>query len=138
MNCAANSLRDSPRRRVFCVPIVLLFLFADDTSPQARIRRIEDSLLAPCCYSEPVSKHRSEVALKMKKEISAWVAAGKSDQEILDTYKRLYGVRVLIEPEGVLRWWVYTVPTLAVAMGLVVTVILLRRWRSRVDHAPSV
>lgn len=74
----------------------------------------------------------------MRKEISAWVGEGKSDQEILDTYKGLYGARVLIEPEGVLRWWVYTVPTLAAAMGLVITVILLRRWRSRAVHAPGV
>ncbi len=138
MTCAANSPRDA--LRVFWASLVLVagVLLAADTTPQARIRRIEDSLLAPCCFSEPVSKHRSEVAQKMRKEISGWVAEGKSDQEILATYKRLYGARVLIEPEGALRWWVYTVPTLVAALGLVLTVIVLRRWRSRTDHATAV
>lgn len=140
MTCAANSLRDrSPiilRALRLIVLLPAIILLADDTTPQARIKRLEDSLLAPCCYSEPVSKHRSEVAQNMKKEIAGWVAEGKSDREILDTYKRLYGPRVLIEPEGVLRWWVYTVPALAVVMGLVLTISLLRKWRSRADHAP--
>ena len=30
---------------------------------KARVQRIEDAVLAPCCYTEPVSRHQSEVAI---------------------------------------------------------------------------
>lgn len=102
---------------------------AGDAAQQTRIRRLQDALLAPCCYSEPVSRHQSDVARKMRSEIADRVAQGSTDQQILDTYKQLYGPRVLIEPEGALRWWVYTVPSLATLMGLALTVGVLRKWR---------
>jgi len=102
---------------------------AGDATQQARIRRLQDALLAPCCYSEPVSRHQSDVARKMRVDIADAVAQGRTDQQILDTYKQLYGPRVLIEPEGSQRWWVYTVPTLAALLGLALTVGLLRKWR---------
>ena len=66
--------------------------------PQARVDRLEHAVLAPCCYTESVAIHQSEIALKMRLEIAKWVAAGKSDQEILDTYAGLYGGKVLVDP----------------------------------------
>ena len=41
---------------------------ADDQ--KAKAQRIEDALLAPWCYAEPVSRHRSEIAVKMRLEIA--------------------------------------------------------------------
>ena len=35
-------------------------------APNARIERLEGAVLAPCCYTEPVSIHQSEIALKMR------------------------------------------------------------------------
>jgi cytochrome c-type biogenesis protein CcmH/NrfF len=116
--------------------IALLLLAASATAdagsePQTRIERLENALLAPCCFAEPVSRHRSEVARQMREEIADWVAQGRSDREILDHYKQLYGARVLMEPEGALRWWVYVVPLMAAAMGLLLTATLVRRWRAK-------
>jgi len=106
---------------------------AGDPSQQARIKRLEEMLLAPCCYSEPVSRHQSEVARKMRVEISDWVAQGRSDRQILGSYKQIYGPRVLIEPEGALRWWIYVVPALATVVGLALTLALLRKWLSNAN-----
>jgi cytochrome c-type biogenesis protein CcmH/NrfF len=103
---------------------------------QTRIERLENALLAPCCYAEPVSRHRSDVALNMRKEIADWVAQGRSDREILNHYKQVYGARVLIEPEGALRWWAYLIPSLAAGIGLLLTAALLRRWRAKAYQAP--
>jgi cytochrome c-type biogenesis protein CcmH/NrfF len=80
---------------------LLLVHGADLTAEQrARIHKLENSLLAPCCYSEVVARHNSEVAVKMQIEIAAWVTGGQSDQEILDAYKKRYGLRVLRERDG--------------------------------------
>jgi cytochrome c-type biogenesis protein CcmH len=100
---------------------------------QQRIQRLEGMVLAPCCYSEPVSIHRSDIALQMKVEIANWVRDGKSDDEILGEYKQRYGARVLIEPEGSVWWWVNLIPGMAFAAGLVAVAWLIRRW---LKHRP--
>jgi len=94
---------------------------------RARAERIQTMLLAPCCYSEPVSRHRSDVSLAMREEIGAMVAGGKSDQEILDFYKQRYGLKILVEPEGGRWWWMHVVPVLVTALGLAFVIWVLRR-----------
>lgn len=109
-----------------------------DLSQQQRIRRLEESLLAPCCWAEPVSVHRSEIALEMRLEIERFVAEGRTDREILDHYKGLHGPRILIEPEGLARWWVYFIPALAAMLGLTLVVIIIRRLlRARPTDQPA-
>ena len=95
---------------------------------QARVLKLESSLLAPCCWAEPVSTHRSEVALQMREEIAGFVNEGKTDQEVLDYYKQKYGLRILVEPEGALWWWMHVVPFVVLGIGAVVVVFLLKRW----------
>jgi len=92
-----------------------------------RIRSLQEKLIAPCCWSESVASHRSEIAAEMRAEISRMVAEGKSDREILDYYKAKYGPRILMEPEGELRMWAYTIPVVAGVSGLVLVVWLIRR-----------
>jgi cytochrome c-type biogenesis protein CcmH len=99
---------------------------------QARIRWLESRLIAPCCWSETIATHRSEIALQMKLEVARLVAEGKTDREILDRYKQRYGMRVLVEPEGSRRWVMNVVPVVAVLLGLAFTLWVMRRWlRSR-------
>ena len=115
------------------LPAALLFTVAalgQLTGDQpARVEKLENTLLAPCCYTEPVAQHRSEVSLRMKAEIRRMVAEGKSDREILDHYKAEYGLRVLVEPEGGRRVWIHLVPVVAIVLGLLVAVAVIRRWR---------
>ncbi len=69
----------------------------------------------------------------MKAEIARWVTEGKSDREIIDTYESRYGARILVEPEGVRRWWLNVVPWVGVVLGLVITILFLRRMSGRRD-----
>jgi cytochrome c-type biogenesis protein CcmH/NrfF len=98
---------------------------------QARVDHLEHAVLAPCCYTEPVAIHQSEIAVKMRVEIAKWVAAGKTDQEILNTYVGLYGAKVLVDPRTAPRWWMQWVPWLALAFGVVGGFWLLHRWHAR-------
>jgi cytochrome c-type biogenesis protein CcmH len=95
----------------------------------ARILRLQKSLLAPCCWSEAVATHRSEVSLTMRAEIARMVAEGKTDNQILDHYKQQYGVRILVEPEGSQWWWMHLIPMLAIALGVLGVLLLIRRLR---------
>ncbi len=104
--------------------------FAQLTPEQsARVEELQRALLAPCCYSEPVAEHRSEISLKMRDEIREMVAAGKTNREILDHYKAQYGMRILVEPEGTLSVWLNVIPVVILVGGLAAVVLILRRWR---------
>jgi len=104
-------------------------LVAAEVSPDAaaRIDELENKLIAPCCWSETIAVHRSQVALDMKLEVRQMVEAGRTDREILDHYIAEYGPRILIEPEGGLSTWLQVVPIVAVALGLAVVVLVIRR-----------
>jgi cytochrome c-type biogenesis protein CcmH len=116
------------------IPILLLVVALGAYGQQAedqeaRIRALQHRFLAPCCYTETVYDHRSEIALQMQGEIRRMVAEGRSDRDILDFYKDQYGMRVLVEPEGDLWWVMNVVPVLALIAGLLAAVYVLRRWR---------
>ncbi|MEK7407887.1 MAG: cytochrome c-type biogenesis protein CcmH [Acidobacteriota bacterium] len=105
-------------------------LLASSLTPeqQARLAKLENSLLAPCCYQERLATHTSDTAKAMRAELAQMVALGKPDREILDYYKQRYGVRVLIEPEEA-QWWIMNVVPVAVAlMALALVAHLVRKW----------
>lgn len=92
-----------------------------------RARALQEKLIAPCCWSESVAMHRSEIAAEMRAEIARMVQEGRSDREILDFYKAKYGTRILMEPEGQLRLWAYTIPAVAIFAGLALVIWIIRR-----------
>lgn len=103
----------------------------------SRVESLENALLAPCCYTEPISRHRSEAAFQMKREIRDWIAQGKSDREILDAYKARYGARVLVEPEGGTWWWVHVIPWVALALGAAIAIRVVMHLRARQAPQPA-
>ncbi len=108
--------------------IAALGLQAELTADQERrADELKSQLLAPCCWSETVAEHRSEVSLEMREEVESMVAAGRTDREILDHYKAQYGMRILVEPEGGLFWVMNVVPAVMLVLGGVAVVFFLRR-----------
>ncbi|MFN8009375.1 MAG: cytochrome c-type biogenesis protein CcmH [Terriglobia bacterium] len=101
------------------------------TEQNSRIIKLENALVAPCCYRDAVSRHQSEEAIVMREEIERWVAEGKSDREILDFYKAKYGLAVLAEPEGKTGWVLLGIPFLALLLGGTVVSWIIRRWYGR-------
>lgn len=120
--------------RVFLAGL-LLFAYALaqplNEAQTARAKGLQKILLAPCCWNEPVATHGSQVSVDMRAEINRMVAQGKTDREIIDYYKGRYGMRILIEPEGSRSFWIHIVPPLAVALGCVWVVWVIRRLLKR-------
>jgi cytochrome c-type biogenesis protein CcmH len=121
--------------RIRAVIILLLssaiVSFASGNKKQAdQVREIEDSLIAPCCWSQPVSQHYSEVAEQIRNEVQAMVASGKSRDEILDYYVAKYGERILATPRpGGFNSLVYILPWAALIVGAWVLAMLLKKLR---------
>jgi cytochrome c-type biogenesis protein CcmH len=75
-----------------------------------RINKLEDSLMAPCCYSQNIREHMSMEAAQMRDEVSKMVLSGKSDQEILAFYVGKYGETILVVPDGIAGMLAFGVP----------------------------
>ena len=113
---------------------MLALAVATQLSPSAQqtVARLEHVLMAPCCYTQTIDEHRSEVAAEMRQEVESMVAAGKSEQQIKDYYVAKYGATILVVPEGRTGAVAYGVPVgLAAAALLLLTAVLRRRMLQR-------
>ena len=116
------------------IVLVTLFLALNggplpaDPALETRARSLEAKIMAPCCWSQPVSQHSSEAATQIKTEIRQNLAAGKSEREILDSYVSRYGERILASPpfRG-LNILVYLLPWVGLALGGGALAIALKR-----------
>lgn len=91
---------------------------AQNTANAALIRDIENNLIAPCCWNQPISEHPSEVSDRMRAEIRTMVAQGKSRNEILDYYVAEYGERILATPRARgINTLAYIAPWAALILG---------------------
>ena len=87
-------------------------------SAAALARDIENNLIAPCCWVQPVSEHPSEVSDLIRAEVRSMVAEGKSRNEILDYYVAKYGERILAAPRaGGINALAYAAPFAALILG---------------------
>jgi cytochrome c-type biogenesis protein CcmH len=110
--------------------IALVLATALSASNDERVRALQDRFLAPCCWSESVLRHRSEIAADLRQELTAMVQEGKSDREITDALIARYGRRILRVPEGGASWVLNSVALAFLALGTAVVVFVIRRWRS--------
>jgi cytochrome c-type biogenesis protein CcmH len=102
-----------------------------------RYDRLTHELIAPCCWREPIAIHRSQEALQMLDEVEKLVAEGRSEQEIKSIYIARYGPRILADPPGVSRYWLYLLPFSLLTWFMVAAVFRLRSLVKRTAPAHS-
>lgn len=116
------------------VRIALLFMLtianlAWSQTIEEKARKIDGELMAPCCWSQPVSQHYSQAADEIRSGVRQMLAAGKSEQEILDYYVSIHGERILASPRArgfnLLAWVMPVVLSLA---GVSLLILILRNW----------
>ena len=98
-----------------------------------RIKKLEDTLMAPCCYSQTIRLHMSAEAEQMREEVTSMVMAGRSEQEVIRYYKAKYGETILVVPDGTAGTITYAVPVLAFLLGSSLLTFLLKR---SIDRKP--
>jgi len=82
------------------------------------VRDIENNLIAPCCWNQPISEHPSEVSDIMRAEVREMVTEGKSRDEILNYYVARYGERILAAPRAQgINVLAYAAPFAALILG---------------------
>ncbi len=101
-------------------------------------KKIQERLMAPCCWSESVAVHRSETAAEMRVEIARMVAGGSSEEQIIETYVGRYGERILMEPRGAKQWWLTVIPIVLTLTAVAGLLEFLRRLRRRPAVEPAI
>jgi cytochrome c-type biogenesis protein CcmH len=109
------------------------------TAQTAEIQKVEKRLLAPCCYTQSIAEHGSDISVQMRSEVIEMVSDGKSEQEIVEHYRSIYGDRILIVPDGVTGKILFGLPVAISILGCLVLFMCFRRMlRSQMqDRTPE-
>lgn len=103
--------------------------------------RVDRRLMAPCCYTQTIDVHSSEIAETMRQEVLQMVKSGTDENGIFAHYKAIYGEQILAVPDGTLGKLAFAIPiTSATAAFGVLTAVLMRfhRRKVRLDTSASV
>jgi cytochrome c-type biogenesis protein CcmH len=132
--------------RLITVTLLSAFLlgsisFGADLSPaqENEAKEIENLLIAPCCWRQPVSVHPSAASDEIKVQIREMLAAGMGRDEIVQKYVAEYGERILAKPpaEGFASL-AYFLPAIFLIAGAIVALLVIRKLRpSGVPPEPS-
>lgn len=111
---------------VVLAAIVLAGFALGDPSPEDRVASIGAVIRCPVCQGEPIIDSPAETAGVMMGIVEEKVAAGETDQQIIQYFRERYGDGILLDPpfsgKTIMVW---IVPLLAVGGG--VWMILSRR-----------
>jgi cytochrome c-type biogenesis protein CcmH len=96
-------------------------------SQMAKIRKIEGRLMAPCCYTQTIRDHDSQVAEEMREEVTGLVASGKSEDEIITYYRQKYGETILVVPDGAAGRLTFGIPVTVFLLASCILVFAIRK-----------
>ena len=125
------------RRALLFVLALLSFSASADSDTEARVRQLEEKLRCLVCQNQTLADSNAELAGDLRRQVREQVAAGRSDQQIIDYLVQRYGDFVLYEPPfkstTALLWIGPFVLLVAAALILIAT---LRR-RRRAPEEPA-
>lgn len=99
---------------------------------EARASALAGELRCPVCQGVSIQDSPSPLAVQMKELIRSQVAEGRTDDEIRAYFVGRYGEWVLLEPRASgFNLVVYLLPALALLVGGVMLVVMVRRWSGR-------
>ncbi len=110
------------------------------TPPTGAELALQGRLMAPCCWTQTLDVHESEISTQLRAEIHTRLGRGESAEAIEDDFASRFGEQIRAMPKG--RDPLRRVPALvggAMLLSAVGLFWVLRRWARRGDEgAPSV
>jgi len=100
-------------------------------SPEARVATLAEKVRCPQCLVS-VADSSSQIAKDMRLQIEEWVAAGWSDNQVLDAFAAAYGEHILLDPRpSGATLALYGIPLLFIVIG---SWMAINRQRNPVDN----
>jgi cytochrome c-type biogenesis protein CcmH len=89
---------------------------------------LEDRLVAPCCWRDPLRDHHSEIADQLRAELRARLEAGETAKAIEADLVQRYGERIrALPPDSDPRWLIVAASAALAAAGVFALWRMLRR-----------
>lgn len=102
---------------------------ASTTDIERDARALERVLIAPCCFTQPVSIHQSPAAAEVRRDVRLRLTAGQTRQQILEAYVAQYGNRILSEPPATgFNMTLYVLPVLMLLASAALVAAVIRRY----------
>lgn len=99
--------------------------------------KLSAKLRCPVCQGMSVADSPSHTAVEMKNRIREFVAAGYTEDQIVDYFVSRYGEWVLLKPSYGDHWAVWLVPGLVLGLGLAWVASTVVQWRKEPEPLPS-
>jgi cytochrome c-type biogenesis protein CcmH len=105
---------------------------------EEQVHAVAAELRCVVCQNLSVADSPSEMAAQMRGIIRDRLAAGESPAQVREYFVQRYGEWILLAPrQRGFNLLVWGFPIAAVAVGLILVAILLRRWTRRPATAPA-
>jgi cytochrome c-type biogenesis protein CcmH len=97
-----------------------------------RLYEVASQLRCVVCQNLSVADSPSEMAQQMRAIVRERLAAGDSPEQVVQYFVDKYGEWILLAPRRHgFNWVVWSAPFVAVAIGLVIFAVVVRRWTRR-------
>ena len=95
----------------------------------ARAAEIAAGLRCPVCRNQSIVESNADLSREMQALVRERLVAGDTPDEVKEYFVSRYGEWILLEPQrrGI-NWIVWILPFLALALGAVLAVTLVRKW----------
>ena len=104
----------------------------EGTPSDDEVNAVAKKLYCPVCPNTPLDVCETKACEDWRAQIKDQLAAGWSEQQIIDYFVAQYGERVLAEPQRKgFSSFVWMLPVIAVLLGGVVVWQVLKSWRIR-------
>ena len=128
----------SPRLLAIVLALVLAYAASAWAQPPAtnvedpRLYEVASQLRCVVCQNLSVADSPSEMAQQMRGIVRERLAAGDSPEQVIQYFVDKYGEWILLAPRRHgFNWLVWAAPFAAIAVGLVLFAVVVRRWTRR-------
>ena len=102
---------------------------AADSTLEARTSAVASTLRCPVCQGESIQDSPSELAQQRRAVVRDRLRSGQSPDQVKAYFVSRYGEWILLEPKMTgLNVMLYVLPIVIVIGGLILIVVLVRRW----------
>jgi cytochrome c-type biogenesis protein CcmH len=108
-----------------------------DPKVEARLKAIAEELRCLVCQNQTIADSNAPLALDLRQQTRAMIAAGKTDDEIRGYMVERYGDFVLYKPPfNAATAFLWVGPGLLIVLGFAALVIMIRRRNAATGEAP--
>jgi cytochrome c-type biogenesis protein CcmH len=110
----------------------------EDEAQQSRYERLSRELRCLQCRSETIADSNATLAADLRRQLRELIAAGKTDDEIMQYMTDRYSDYVLYKPPVAPRTWIlWAAPVLFVVGGAIAAIVVIRRKSHLPEEDPA-